>query len=848
MKLNAKQKSVLETISNCSFKYLKFFNQLNDPSQDIATVGNKSYQVAQLFNTAVLSNSEFRHAAFGFATLGSAHHAFKEHNKFYPTIEKVLTQCEKGEITRSSAHEQLMKLIVSGSFPQDMEMEFETAFNFMVAFDPELNEVDYSENLQPTYLDSVVRQDLVHKPKAIKQAFARSCKLIREDTLEVAGAGKHESYGDLSFKEEWLKGIKLVFASDYSVQAIGDYSGLTDSQGRNLHTYSNMSCIFMVQIDSFKGCSFLGFSTFNNRIIIKTAPGLMGEVLVGGSAGVIPNEVQLSTTLIKAGHEDPFLTKMQVADQFVKLGFGLTRQQVIEAAKWIVDLHDSIDNPVDTEGAFDGQKLAFVQYRHYVPNIQLRDKKQLTFYTVPHYPTEEQLLFTGESVAEMCGVGKIRKLHSLKELDKPNFAGQIVVYDEASPELTVMTNLDEHQAPAGLITIGGTPLSHLPVNWSDFRPFVVGGQPKNKYEDGQDCTILLDRVYRGVHSYDTMPVDLTLLPDLGKGTKAKIVDARVAQVEKNSALPHSGYALVRQEALQQATVIDGASIPPLLSCLYPNRVQNTDLLKQIEKFTKGFKSPIDAYNFHIAGSLIPYAEDCRNRDATVSFRAYGGRIDEDNPFISGLPRQDNPMIGFTGAFAYINGVFTDTEECWGEAIFRSYCAIFVRLYDLGFTNVEFFIPNISSPAELEMLGLIMSDYGLFLDRQQRKSKPFTLKVMLETAAAFIYAREFYDMGVDKFSGGLNDTRQGVDFFDRGLKTPYKTRGILESKPYITLHDMMFDSLKGTSATYETCGVPTLGFMSYLVEKGAHAIGLAPGKAFVEGYRRIYDTKVKLGLL
>ena len=206
------------------------------------------------------------------------------------------------------------------------------------------------------------------------------------------------------------------------------------------------------------------------------------------------------------------------------------------------------------------------------------------------------------------------------------------------------------------------------------------------------------------------------------------------------------------------------------------------------------------------------------------------------------------MIGFTGAFAYINGVFTDTEECWGEAIFRSYCSIFVRLYDLGFTNVEFFIPNISSPQELEMLGLIMSDYGLFLDKNQRKSKPFTLKVMLETAAAFIYAREFYDMGVDKFSGGLNDTRQGVDFFDRGLKTPYKTRGILESKPYIVLHDMMFDALKGTNGTYETCGVPTLGFMSYLVEKGAYAIGLAPGKAFVEGYKRIYDTKVKLGLL
>jgi phosphoenolpyruvate synthase/pyruvate phosphate dikinase len=842
MRLNATQKQVLLTVKNTEFQYLRFFNQLENKG-DIALVGNKSYNVAQLFNTAVLSDSDFRYAAFGFATLGKAHAVFKSYNGLYIPNEKILTECEENLITRNEAHQALTKLTLAGNFPPDMDMELDLAFDLMVEFDPDLNEVDAVTAMSE--LDLVARNDI---SVAKRKLFARSCKLIREDTAEIAGAGKHESYGGLSFREQWKLGIKKVFASDYSIQAIADYEGLRDIHNRNLHTWSDMSCIVMVQIDSFKGCSLLGFSTFNDRIIIKTAPGMMGEVLVGGSASVVPNEVQLSISLLKDHTKDPFLTKMQVSDQFQSIGFGLDKEQVIEVGLWIADLHDAIGDPVDTEGAFDGQRLAFVQYRHYVPNIVLRDKKQLTFYTVAQYPDDEHLLFAGESVAEMCGEGQIRTLKSLHELDSPNFAGQIVVFDEASPELTVMTNLTDAQAPAGLITIGGTPLSHLPVNWSDFRPFVVGGQPKGSYEDGQQATILLDKVYKGKHAFETMPVDLNELPDLGLGTKAKLVDARVAQVEKNSALPHSGYALVRQEALQQATVIEGASIPPLLSCIYPDRIQNDHLLLQVERFARGFKNPLEAYVFHITGSVIPFAQDCRKRNASVSLRAYGGRIDEDNPHISGLPRQDNPMIGYTGAFAYINGVFKDSEENWGEQIFRAYCAIFTRLQNLGYSNVEFFIPNISSPLELELLGTIMAEYGLFLHRNKRHNKPFVLKVMLETAAAFIYAGEFQQMGVDKFSGGLNDTRQGVDFYDRGLKQAYKIRGNLETKPYYVLHDIMFEAIKNTPATYETCGVPSLGFMEYLVTKGAYAIGLAPGKAFVEGYQKIYDTKVKLGLI
>lgn len=813
MLLSKIQIEVLKKIQNTHFEYLYFFNQIHNLSR-VKEIGQKSYNVAQLFNTAITNPSSFRNGAFGFATNGKAHQIFKQKNNLYKDLAVGFKYYYEGLVSRTEVFKYFENSVEKSIFPEELERELDLAFDLMIEYNPTIG----SET----------------------SIFARSCKLVREDTLDVAGAGKHDSYGNLKLRKDWKLGIFRVFMSDYSLQALPDYQNLFTDERKYLHLYSDMSCIVMEQIESTKGCSILAFSDFNGGIKILTAPNMMGEVLVGGQSKVTPNEVVLSRRLLLSG-KNPFLTDLIISDQFKNVGFGLPKELIIEIGKWVIELDDAINDPVDTEGCYDGNSLTFVQYRHNVPNIKLRDQKEITFYTVKGYPAQK-VLCKGTTINEMCGQGVAYTLTSLEELDNPNFGGKVLLYADANPELTVLTSLPKEKIPAGLVVSDGSELCHLAVNLSDSFPAIVGSVFSCSIANGMEVTILHGLVYEGNHPYETSQVDLAKLPSLSDGTIAKLVDARPSDVQKNSKLPHRGFALVRQEALQIA-----CDIPSILACLYPERIYDTHMSYRVNKFREGYSSAKEAYITAIVRNLVPFCESALSKNGTVGFRTYGGRIDEDNPFINGMPKQLNPMSGFNGAFAYIDGYFKDTEESWGEQIFRVSCEIFLRIQELGYSNVEFFIPNLACPEELKFLGKIMQEYGLHLNRELRaKTKPFVLKIMAEMPSTFIYTEEFVAMGVDAFSAGFNDLRQSCEFYDRGLNS--KFRGKLNSKAYIALHDIMFKALAGTHVKYETCGVPDLDFIPYLVKNGAYSIGLAPGKKFVDGYKAIYNAKVELGLI
>jgi pyruvate,water dikinase len=237
--------------------------------------------------------------------------------------------------------------------------------------------------------------------------------------------------------------------------------------------------------------------------------------------------------------------------------------------------------------------------------------------------------------------------------------------------------------------------------------------------------------------------------------------------------------------------------------------------KKVHAKMAGYESPVDFYVerlaegvANIAAAVYPKPVIVRMSDfKSNEYRALlGGKLYE--------PLEENPMIGFRGAYRYPSEAFHTSFELECLALKK------VR-EEKGFDNVQIMIPFVRTVHEqMEVLELLAKE-GL-----KRGEKGLKVILMCEIPANALLADQFLE-NCDGFSIGSNDLTQLTLGMDRDAGM---TGGDERNEAVLMLMDMAIQACHRHNKYIGICGQAPSDFPEitrWLVEHGIDSMSLNP---------------------
>jgi pyruvate,water dikinase len=177
------------------------------------------------------------------------------------------------------------------------------------------------------------------------------------------------------------------------------------------------------------------------------------------------------------------------------------------------------------------------------------------------------------------------------------------------------------------------------------------------------------------------------------------------------------------------------------------------------------------------------------------------------------PQEENPMLGYRGAYRYISDPQTFILEL--EAI--------KKVYQDGFDNLHIMIPFVRLPWELIRIKELIEKSGL------TNFKNFKIYMMVEVPATALTISEFLKIGVDGLSIGSNDLTMmllGVDRDNSEVASLFDERNpiVLQVIKYI------INEAKKYQVPVSICGQAPSDFpemVEELVKDGINSISVNP---------------------
>jgi pyruvate,water dikinase len=345
-------------------------------------------------------------------------------------------------------------------------------------------------------------------------------------------------------------------------------------------------------------------------------------------------------------------------------------------------------------------------------------------------------------------------------------------------------------------------------------PAVVGtGEATQGIGTGQEVTVSCAEgdtglVYAGIQEFEIEEVDLS---NLGKPkTKIMLNLGNPEQAFEISRLPCDGVGLARLEFI----INNAIRVHP--RALLEVQSLHEDVQLQIERLTAGYANPRQYYVNRMAEGVGTIAAAFYPRPVIVRMSDF--KSNEYAQLIGGEgfePKEENPMIGFRGAYRYPSKEFA---EC-----FAMECEAMKQVRDtMGLDNVALMIPFVRSVEEGQRVLALMEENGL-----KRGEHGLKVYVMCEIPANALLADDFLEH-FDGFSIGSNDLTQltlGVDR-DSGLVT-----GVDERNPAVLkLMEMAIEACQRHGKYVGICGQAPSDFpeiTEWLVERGIGSISLNP---------------------
>jgi len=778
--------------------------------RDVPRVGGKNASLGELLQH--LATAGVR-VAGGFATDVSAYWAFIAANDLGAVIGTTMADYLARRVPLEQAGKRIRDAMLRGSMPAAVASDIIAAYRALGA--------------------------ARGAARGAAPGVAVRSSATAEDLPEASFAGQQETYLNVRGETALLDACRACFASLYTDRAIS----YRENQGIE-QTKVALSVGVQPMVRADRGGAGVMFSVdtetgFPDVVVINANFGL-GETVVQGS--VDPDEYRVFKPLLERGDCRPVIErKLGRKEQKLVYGargaaatrllrtmsrqrkaFVLDEAEILELARWAVQIERHYGKPMDMEWAKDGRtgELFILQARPETVQAR-RGTAQLESYKLKH--TGPQLL-TGAAVGEAVAVGPVCLLRG---------AGDIERFVPGSVLVTTMTDPDWvpiMKRAAAVVTDHGGRTSHAAIVSRELGlPALVGtGSATAKLRDGQLVTVSCAEgdtgsVYDGRADFEVQSLDIAGIP--GTRTEVMLNVANPDAAFRWWRLPADGVGLARIEFI----ISHDIKAHPL-ALLRPDAVASRRDRVAIERLTRDWPSPQEyfvtklAYGIaRIAAAHYPRPVIVRTSDFKTNeyARLLGGEAFE--------PREENPMLGWRGASRY----YSDYRDG-----FALECQALRRVRDtMGLANVIVMIPFCRTPAEADAVLGVMAENGL-----TRGANGLEVYVMCEIPSNVVLAEQFAAR-FDGFSIGSNDLTQlvlGVDRDSARLRNLFDER----NEAVTRLISAVIEAAHGAGRKVGLCGQAPSDrpdFVRFLVAAGIDSLSVT-ADSFVRVKNNVADAE------
>ena len=780
--------------------YTLNFSQISLKS--LPVVGGKNASLGELFNTLKPKGIG---VLDGFATTADAYRSLLQERELEYRLRSLLSDFDTEDVNELSIRGHAARVAVL-----DTPLPAELREAIIAAYDQ-------------------LCKRLGHEPELAVRSSATA-----EDLPEASFAGAAETFLNVRGRTALLRAVHQCFASLFTDRAISYRARLGYDQ---LEVAISVGVQPMVRSD--KASSGVIFtldpeSGFRDVVTVSSSYGL-GEFVVQGV--VTPDEWTVFKPTLKRGFRSIIGRNLGTKEVRLVYGdgsrttrnestpvedrqkFSLTDDEVLKLASWACVIEDHYSQragkpqPMDIEWAKDGvtNELFIVQARPETVHSAKPQTAVAEVYRLKGSPP--RLLATGQAIGAKIGVGPVRIVHTVADLEKVQH-GDVLVARLTDPDWEpVMRRV------AAIVTDQGGRTAHAAIVSREFGiPCIVGcGNATELLHDGDQVTVCCaegsdGHVYAGRAEFAIDTIDAAAVPPTL--TQVMLTLGDPARAFQTSFIPNSGVGLARTEFI----ITNHIGIHPMALARYPN-LKDAGALKQIaarigleeprEFFIRRFSEGVG----RIAAAFYPKPVIVRTSDFKTNeyARLLGGAEFE--------PAEENPMLGFRGASRYYDERYADG--------FALECAALLRVRrDMGLTNVKIMIPFCRTVEEGRKVVDVLAQHGL----KQGEDK-LEIYGMCELPSNIVRADEFLRV-FDGYSLGSNDLTQLVLGIDRDSGAVAHLFDENDRAVLGMIADVIGEARRARKPI-GICGQAPSdfpGFARWLVEQGITSISLNPDSA------------------
>jgi len=650
----------------------------------------------------------------GFIVTSAAYYYLLDYNALRPAIKDVLKNLNVHDPRNlNSVSKKIKNLILHAKIPDDLALQ-------------------------------IIRQYL-KLGRGIKHTLvAARSSATAEDLPDASFAGQQETFLNVQGEANLVQKVRACWASLFEARAIF----YRQEKGFD-HFKVGIAVPVQKMIQSHvSGILFTVNPITNdkNQIVIEAIWGL-GEKVVQGA--YTPDHYLIQKNTWKILQKQVNLQKLQLTfskgknketrvPKSKQTKPKLTEKQIVELAKIGQKIQQHYFFPQDIEWAMEANKLYIVQTRP-VTTIGDPDKKKESILKTDHL----KLLLKGDPASPGMATGHARLLKSAKEIHRIK-AGEILVTPMTTPDF-----VPAMKKAVAIVTDKGGQTSHAAIVSRELGiPCIVGTETATqKLKTGQVITIdgKTGQIFKG-------------------GSKPQEIETPPASKKKPSSKKPSPKKLSPKELtpdlLPTATKIYvNLAEPSLAESVAQKNVDGVGLLRaefmiaqmgtHPKKLIHDRKQP--KFINGLVDGLAKFTKAFYPRP--VIYRTTDFKTNEYANLIGGKayePEEANPMLGYRGAYRYINDQRVFNLELKAVSHVR---------HKLGLTNLWLMVPFVRTVRELAQTKKIISSHGLI------RSSSFKLWMMVEIPSNVILLENFIKVGIDGISIGTNDLTMlilGVD--------------------------------------------------------------------------------------
>ncbi len=787
--------------------YICWFKDLN--IKDIPLVGGKTASLGEMYSKLTKKGMKIPN---GFALTAEAYWEFLKFNKLDKKIKDILKDLNvKNVRALAIAGNKARQLILSAGFPKDMEQEVKKAYKKL------------SEKSGKTNLSVAVRSSAT-----------------AEDLPDASFAGQQETYLNVQGDKELMMAVKKCLSSLFTDRAIS----YREAKGFDHMNVALSVCVQeMVRSDLASSGVMFTLDTesgFRGVVLINAAYGL-GEYVVKGR--VIPDQYYIFKDGLKRGLKS--IISRRLGSKEVKLVYGAagTQQQkvktsqqkkyclkdedVLQLAKWGVQIEEHYGRPMDIEWAKDGEtgELFIVQARSETVKSQAKVNVIETY----RLNKKSEVILRGTSVGQKIGQGRARIIESPKQMK--NFKhGEVLVTRLTDPDWEPIMRI-----AGAIITEQGGKTSHAAIVSRELGiPCLVGAVNARKLiKNGQEITVSCaggdeGLVYKGRLPFEVEKIELKEIPPARTKIMMNVGDPESAF--SFSAIPNDGIGLAREEFIFTNFI----KIHPLALVDY-DKLTDHKVKEQIDALTVGYKNKAQFCVDKLAEGIAFLAASSFPNPVIVRLSDF--KTNEYATLIGGKnyePKEENPMLGWRGASRYYDPAY--------KPGFKLEClALKKAREDWGLKNIIVMVPFCRTVEEGQKVLAVMKEFGL-----ERGKAGLEVYMMCEIPSNVLLAKEFSQI-FDGFSIGSNDLTQltlGVDRDSALVSHIYDERNEAVKK----LIREVIQTAHKYGRKVGICGQAPSDypeFAEFLVQEGIDSISLNPDTV-LKTRKRIADTEKKMG--